>query len=564
MSALLYEALDVWTPTVLHRRYILRDKFRSDKEKTISLLLANGADPFTSTFDIDSGSQQEEEGIPLTVAVYTGDAISFRLFLQHARDHGIDILPILADRQRYGGYSALQRSIYSDARDLFFLLLNEFPSLLDEVGDHGRRPLHSAATQEWPGYVRELLRRGASPYDRSRDRSTPFSWAVMRNHNIEVAELLADSCDDMGPILGPDEQSGFTCFGKVLSGMIAHRMDYGVERLRYLVEKFGTPGFFCCINPNGWHNSVFRTVLLQKTPPTDRAQIALEMAVFEFLLELFPNKVDFIDFSGKAPLHYAAIYGNHAAVEVLLRHGADPKLETTPTHVSLDPSQSKGFIGYTALDLAARYHRNGPATEILRGGQRVIQEWEDNMQKTIHDLIAAGDGESGSGVSLQDGLLTSMAAGRLHNFHLGSRRALRSDRSGDGDWPERLPPDGPEPAPFQVEGYSDEDNAPVEVIQDTGLSAMMPQGSLRMMQDLLGAINPQILSGNLVDELPPPPDGYNEVLEEEFARWRAERPNVVASALRPLPPGWEARVLTSGQVYYVDHSTRTTSWLRPS
>jgi hypothetical protein len=152
--------------------------------------------------------------------------------------------------------SALQRSIYSDARDLFFLLLNEFPSLLDEVGDHGRRPLHSAATQEWPGYVQELLHRGASPYHRSRDRSTPFSWAVMRNHNIEVAQLLADSCDDMSPILGPDEQSGFTCFGKVLSGMIAYRMDYGVERLRYLVEKFGTPDFFCCINPNGGSQQV--------------------------------------------------------------------------------------------------------------------------------------------------------------------------------------------------------------------------------------------------------------------------------------------------------------------
>lgn len=423
MSALLYEALDIWPPTVLHRRYILRDKFRSDKEKTISLLLAKGADPFTPTAGLDSESGEVEEGIPMTVAVYTGDIISFRLFLQHARGRGIDTLPILAEKQRYGGYSALQRSIYSDARELFFLLLNEFPSLLDEVGEHGRRPLHSAATQEWPGYVQELLRRGASPYDRSRDRSTPFSWALMRNRNIKVAELLADSCDDMGPVLGPDEQSGFTCFGKVLSGMIAHRMDYGLERLRYLVDKFGRPDFFCCVNPNGWHNTVFKTVLLQKTSPTDRAQIALEMSTLEFLLELFPDKLDFIDFSGRAPLHYATVYGNHAAVEVLLRHGADPKLETTPAHASLDPSQSRGAIGYTALDLAARYQRNGPGAEVLRGGQRDIREWESNMQKIIRDLIAAGDGESGSGVSLQDGLLTSMAAGRLHNAHLGSSKS---------------------------------------------------------------------------------------------------------------------------------------------
>ena len=31
---------------------------------------------------------------------------------------------------------------------------------------------------------------------------------------------------------------------------------------------------------------------------------------------------------------------------------------------------------------------------------------------------------------------------------------------------------------------------------------------------------------------------------------------------QPLPPGWERRVNSAGRVYYVDHNTQTTSWVR--
>lgn len=30
----------------------------------------------------------------------------------------------------------------------------------------------------------------------------------------------------------------------------------------------------------------------------------------------------------------------------------------------------------------------------------------------------------------------------------------------------------------------------------------------------------------------------------------------------PLPPGWERKVNSVGRVYYIDHNTRTTSWVR--
>ncbi|KAJ6445018.1 Nuclear distribution protein PAC1 [Purpureocillium lavendulum] len=555
-TLLLHQAMDIWPPTVLQRRYISRGSFRKSKERTISILLDNGADPLAPSVqplsDDGDDDDNDESRIPLTVAVYTGDTLAFRMFLSHCQDRGIDLLPYLADTKRYDGYSALQRSIYSDSRDIFFILLEKFPTLVDAVGEHGRRPLHSAATQEWPGYVRALLDRGASPYDRSHDRSTPFTWAIMRNPNIEVADMLAERCDDMDRILGPDEQSGFTAFGKLLSALITYRMRFGLGRLRYIVTKFNTPPFFSWMSSSTpCHTTVFRTLLLEKTSRADMAQIALEMAVLEFLIGLFPDKIDFIDFSGRAPLHYAAMQGYYPAVEVLLRHGATVGLETQSSHPSLDPTGKKGFIGYTALDLAAKYQRIGPGAEILRGGGREIAMWEANMKRTIQALIAAGDGESGSGVSFHNGLLTATIARGLQNVHIGSHR------TGDGDWPRKLPHDGPEPAPFDVAGFSEEENEPVEIIDASGLSAKMPRGTLKLIQDLSGAINPKMVTGNLVEGLPLPPEGYLSTLQAELEM------RIVERSKPPLPPGWEARITETGRVYYVDHNTRTTSWLRP-
>jgi hypothetical protein len=37
----------------------------------------------------------------------------------------------------------------------------------------------------------------------------------------------------------------------------------------------------------------------------------------------------------------------------------------------------------------------------------------------------------------------------------------------------------------------------------------------------------------------------------------------MSSAATPLPPGWEERTDGKGRVFYVDHNTRTTTWVRP-
>lgn len=425
-SWLLYEAMNHWPLTVLQRRYILREKFLLDKENTIALLLKRGVNPFAPNVVVQAGSFEQEKTIPLTVAIYTRDTVAFRLFLRHGRDLGIDLLPVLADPRRYGGYSALQRSIYSDARDIFFLLLAEFPSLVDEVGEHGYRPLHSAAVQEWPGYVRELLRGCVNPHDRSRDcLTTPFLLALLWNRNLDVVKALADGYDGMSVLQHPDADSVFTYFGILLRALVASPVAYGVERLRYFVERFGAPDFFIRMDANGRHDDVFKIVLAQNTRPTDRAQLAYEASILEFLLHLFPDKVDFVDFSGLAPLHHAVFRGNHAAVEALLRCGATVRLPAQPAHESSESSQSRTFTGFTALDIAVTCHRIGPR-HVLRGGQRDLHQWECSMQDIIRSLKAAEDGKSGAGEALHDGLLTDIAADRLQDIPVGVCKCVRT------------------------------------------------------------------------------------------------------------------------------------------
>jgi ankyrin repeat protein len=419
-SALLYTAMDSRPRQLLKRRYTHRTGFRTAKRETIALLLEIGADP-VSTHVSNEPDANPEHDIPLTLSVYTGDSIAFSLFIDWMRSQQIEILPLLEDSQRYSGYNALQRSIYTDSKEIFLLLLDLYPSLLNGVGTHGRRPLHSAAVMEWPGYVKELLRRGADRHDRANDGSTPFARALMRNKNIEIADILAEGAD-MERILGPDPKSGFTAFGELLSGLTAYKMDFGLDRLRYLVRKFGKPSLFANSNSPD-RTTVFRSLLALRPLPTDNAQISLQSAILKFLLEVFPAEINYRDDTGRAALHYAVMFGNLAAVEILLEEGADVSLEIGPMSGDHPLYLAKTPIqGYTSLAMAVTTKERGPKDEVLRGGQREIEAWERNMQQIIDTLVRHGAGEPGSGVNLFDSVSTGIATGTMTRVYVGSSK----------------------------------------------------------------------------------------------------------------------------------------------
>ncbi|KAK2755792.1 Ankyrin-3-like protein 4 [Colletotrichum kahawae] len=372
VSGLLKLALDFYTSMLLYRRYIHMENFRKAKKETLSLLLRFGADPTNPGAIETPGEAAENARDAVAITVYTNDCDALHMFIEHMESQGKNPETLLRDPERFEGYNALHQSIYNDSREIFLFLIDRYPSLLQAPGKYQRMPLHAAATQQWPGYARELLHRGASPFDRSNDRSTPFTMALMRSPSLETAKVLAESCEDMTTILGADEKSGFTSFGKVLDGLLTYRMSYGVERLEYLIENFGRPSIFACESSK---STVFRSVLTKGTSPTDFAQLRLEDIVLTRLLKTFPDKVNFIDYSGRSPLHYAVVNAKLYAVKTLLEHGAyiDSKMEEADyEHIrkyssTFPPGWSTMFVGYTPLALAAKLHKQGP-------GERIVEE----------------------------------------------------------------------------------------------------------------------------------------------------------------------------------------------
>ncbi|KAF5702876.1 serine threonine kinase [Fusarium mundagurra] len=455
----------------IQRRYLHGRRFRIAKISTLSCLLRRGADPL----QIDDADEQGTDSSALSTAVYGGDHISLDLFIKHLESSGDDVLSILADCETFGGYNALVRSIYVDGRENFMFLLDKYPTLKDAVGAEGRTSLHAAATQAWTGYVDKLLDRGVNRYLRSDDGATPFIWAVMRNSNLEVADKLANGAK-MNEILGPDPVSGFTAFAKVISAMTV------------------------------W-----------KTPFTDREQLDLVASIFKLVVELFPDKVDFIDTTGRTALHYAAWYGNIDAVKALLANNASLNIVVTAPK---DGSES-AIAGRTPLDLAVISKRSGPDSRVQQGS-REIQKWQQSMHKIIELLYFKG-GEPGYPASAAAAFWPDIETGQLPNISVTDSLGPRdmADRTGDAQWPRQLPWEI-EPNPFTEEGLSPEDMEAVEVVESNGLSTRMPAGRLRLIQLFVGAIDRNARTANWVVRPPAPPEGFVDCVRMDWLRIQQE------------------------------------------
>ncbi|CAM1509516.1 Fc.00g032550.m01.CDS01 [Cosmosporella sp. VM-42] len=545
-TSILYHALDTKVVTVLHRRYIHMGGFGRAKKVTIELLLSVGADP------ILKDDTENSESTALSCTVYTGDTIAFRLFITHLKSRRSDVVSILSNGELFGSYSALQRAIYSDAREIFLFLVDAFPDLLQLKGAEGRGPLQSAATQLWPGYVGTLLNHGASPYDRADDRSTPFTWALMRSPTTEsaivIAKMIAENAD-MEKLLGPDEKTGFTAFGKLLSAITYYKIDFGIERIQWLIDTYGKPSFYS--NEHG-KTTVFRTLLSQRPSPTDKAAIALEGTMLKFLLKNFPEKIDFIDNSGRSPLHMSVMFGNLSAVEILLENGADIHLQSQPM------GEHRMLGGYTALGIAVWTRQQDIPDRILREGQLAAETYDKNLHNIIELLVRAGATDAGQGASFEISNLTEkVVSGTGNNIHVG-RRSIRKK---EADWPRRLPWEGDGPSPFEV---SEGPETVTEILGEDGLSRTCGREGFMVLQGLVGAISKSAVSGNYVKEKSPAPAGFMDQVNSMISSRRAATIDTELFASgNLLPSGWEIRSTLQGQPYYVNHNTQTTSWQPP-
>ena len=385
-TRLLLKAMDADKRLLLDRRYLHRADFKQAKERTCSFLLGHGADPIQRT------RHDEPQSTALSHAVYTGDTEAFRLFVTHLKEGGVELLPILSNAESFGGYNALQRAIYSDSRHIFLILVDEYPALLELKGSAGRGALQSAVTQEWPGYCEELLRRGASIYDRARDRSTPFTWALMRNPTLNgaktVMEMMAVGAD-MDRLLGSDQENGFTAFAELMHALTVYKMDFGLDRLEYFVQRYGKPAF---IVNSQTGDSLITHLLMTKPPLSDTGTISTQAAMLRYIIQLFPEKVNAVEstMNGTA-LHLASGLGNIACVEILLESGADVDIET------LSPRREHGI---TALGLAVHRMHDPPPRTIRELGAREMVTFRKNIELIIAALVQKGAKTAGKGASM--------------------------------------------------------------------------------------------------------------------------------------------------------------------
>ncbi|KAF9768855.1 hypothetical protein IL306_013791 [Fusarium sp. DS 682] len=547
-TRLLLKAMDANQRLVLDRRYLHRASFKHAKERTCLFLLQQGANP----------TQRCEESIPestpLSYAVYTGDTVAFRLFVEHLKTLGAEMLPILSNPENFGGYSALQRAIYSDARDIFLFLVNDYAELIDLKGEAGRGPLQSAATQEWPGYCEELLARGASIYDRSDDRSTPFTWALMRNPTLEGAKKITEMMTvgaDMDRLLGPDQESGFTAFSKIIDGVTVYRMNYGLDRLEYLVQRYGKPSFIANSKTGA---SLISHVLMAKPYVSDASAIAVQAAMLRYLLELFPEKLNLRDtkMSGTA-LHVASALGNLACVEILLNSGADVDIET---------QRDGKEYGITALGLAVQRMHDPPPQAAREGGSREIATFRKNIELIVAALARKGAESAGRGASMALILRVRNALDKGDSrIHVQVQVLSSPDMSSstilpENEWSKRLPWEGEGPAPYE---QHDDGQALVEYVDEDGLLHVMPERSYSALESLLGAINPRMQSKGYVEMRDPPPDNHVASVEMSI-----EALKTVWKNGGTIPSGWEIREDSrSGRIFFVDHNRQQTSWDPP-
>lgn len=405
-TRLLPKAMDADKRLLLDRRYLHRANFKQAKERTYSFLLKHGANPIQRT------QHDDPQSTALSQAVYTGDTEAFRLFITHLKEGGAELLPILSNAESFGGYNALQRAIYSDSRHIFLILVDEYPALLELKGLEGRGALQSAVTQEWPGYCEELLRRGASVYDRAHDRSTPFTWALMRNSTLNgaktVMEMMAVGAD-MDRLLGPDEKSGFTAFAKLMHALTVYKMDFGLDRLEYLVQRYGKPSF---IANSQTGDSLITHLLMPKPPLSDTGTISMQAAILRYIIQLFPERVNAVeDWMNGTPLHLACVLGNIACVEVLLESGAGVDIETQGPHQP----------GITALGLAVNRMRKPPPRTTRELGAKETATFRKNIKLIIAALVQKGAKTAGKGADLALLLRVDNALGKGRtNIHVST------------------------------------------------------------------------------------------------------------------------------------------------
>jgi ankyrin repeat protein len=253
-----------------------------------------------------------------------------------------------------------------------------YPFLRDTVDTNGETSLHQASRMKSTRYVERLLECGADRYVRNQAGATPFFTALISGPNLEVATLLAQDAY-MDIILGRCPVTGLTAFSRLLDLMVQWKRNIDIRTLQYLVDNYGPPSVFFDRRASV---TVFRYLLSAKTPYTDTEQLDKEVAIFRYIADLLQDDINSLDPFGLAPLHYAALFANPNAVEILLERKVMVNILTIESTVQ-DSARNK--VGITPLAWGILRKNNGPPAH-LKEGTVDVKLWQQRLDQVLERL----------------------------------------------------------------------------------------------------------------------------------------------------------------------------------
>ena len=509
------------------QRRIHGKNFRSAQWKTLNILLSEGADP---TITIPFGNQG------FCNAITNDDDTALRVFIQHIHARRRDPLSFFTTPQTFPGDSfqpnALQRCIYSGAKECFKVILEMVPDLLEKRNARGLTALHSASVQEDTFYLRKLLEYGSNVVVYGKDGSSPLVLAVLTG-NIEAANLIAERCSspELETLLGPSPfYSGCTMIGNLLANWLSRRSMKVIEGVKWVHAKGGSC-FFSHVpgNQPAWN------VVLNWREPVLESRALLDAKLLEVLFQMFPDKLEWQDFDGMAPLHVAVWNGNIRALKLLIDMGVNINQKTIKVPVSGGVP-----VGLTARNIALDRSKAVLLPDDVRaGGVHEINKWTQKMKDIVTMLLSHG-GRTGNGALWWQHF--EVMGRTISGLHVISSRPSRfpipeEDRMRN-PWPEQLPRD-------ESSLSEEEINTKRETLR-------------RLLYEIETLLGPTMDLEVVRKGETTPPEGLKETIrlqvDLEERRWKEGD---------KLPMGWDVRVTDNGRIYYVDHNTRTSTWTAP-
>lgn len=282
-------------------------------------------------------------------------------------------------------------------RRCFYILLREFPLLIEEQNLRGLTALHSATFhREDLGLLQALLDRGANALAVSKDNSSPLMRAL-RNKNIEAADLIRRYCspEQLAILFRRQPDTGRSLFSRLIDAWLRDRNPELVASFRWAIDH-GAAHFYGTtfdVGPHRVEKPLRNDVLANVRPPSQAWQLR-DLELLNLLFATFPDHINELQQDGRGPLHVATWYGHVEAVRSLLRqHGADVNLECGVCEYQ--PGDPRHTLGRTALNLAVlRDKASGIPDEVRRGGHEDIARWRADCAAIKGILFAAG-GQSG-------------------------------------------------------------------------------------------------------------------------------------------------------------------------